>query len=91
VAAGYGMIYSAAIRGERSIRGIPDKKVHRIRITMGEVMTAQVLWDTGIISATTCPPALMMAGTAQVYAAEPGGDDASTAIIPSGCRRGGFP
>jgi len=58
---------------------------------MGEVMTAQVFWDTGIISAITCPPALMTAGAAQVYAAEPGGDDSSTALIFSGCRRDGFP
>lgn len=58
---------------------------------MGEVMTAQVFWDAGIISGITCPAALMMAGTAQVYAAEPGRDGSSTALTHRGCRMGGFP
>ena len=58
---------------------------------MGEVMTTRVFWDTGIISGITCPAALMTAGTAQVYAAAPGGDDASTALILIGYRMGGFP
>ncbi|MFA5267417.1 MAG: hypothetical protein WC379_05555 [Methanoregula sp.] len=54
-------------------------------------MTAQVFLDPGIFSAITCPPALTMAGTAQVCAAEPGGDYSSHAITTSGCRMGGFP
>jgi|WetSurMetagenome_2_1015567.scaffolds.fasta_scaffold29779_3 hypothetical protein len=58
---------------------------------MGEVMTAQVFWDTGIISAIACPPAHMMAGTAQVYVAEPGVVSLSHAITISGFRMGGFP
>lgn len=58
---------------------------------MGEVMTAQEFWNTGIISVIICPPALMTAGMARVYAAEPGGDDSSTALIFSGYRVGGFP
>jgi hypothetical protein len=58
---------------------------------MGEVMTAQVFRDTGILSVIACPPALMMAGTSQVCAAESDGDYSSHAITISGCHTGGFP
>ena len=58
---------------------------------MGEVMTAQVFWDTASISVNWCLPSIMTTGAAKIYTAEQCGEDSSTPLILSGYRRGGFP
>ena len=63
------MINQTAICGERSIRGIPDKKVHRIRITMRDERIVQVLPDAVIIPGILCDRAIPVPVTVPVFPA----------------------
>lgn len=58
------------IPAARSIRGIPDKKINTIRITMSDEMMAQVLNDAGIVHGITCTRDFAGALGAKAYPGE---------------------
>jgi hypothetical protein len=89
--AGTGRTFRARGPAARSRRGIPDKKINRIRITMSDEMIAQALKDAGITDRITCPQAFAVARKAQVFPAELGGYCTSHKIRIRGCQPGCFP
>jgi hypothetical protein len=48
LSAGTGTVFPVRSPAARSIRGIPDKEVNRVRITMRDERTVDVLPDAGI-------------------------------------------
>jgi hypothetical protein len=51
---GTGTFFSVRYPAARSIRGIPDKEVNRVRITMTDERIVQVLPGAGIIPGILC-------------------------------------
>jgi hypothetical protein len=74
----------------RSIRGIHDKEINRIRITMSDEMIAQALKEIGIVHGITCPQAFAVARVVKVSSAEPERDCTSYKIKIRGYQPGCF-
>jgi hypothetical protein len=79
--------FHAFRQAARSRRGIPDKKINRIRITMNDEIIAQP-WNTAGIP---WPQAFAGAGVAKGFPAEPGGYCTLYRIRIHSCRSGCFP
>jgi hypothetical protein len=88
--AGTERTFCARYPATRSIRGIPDKKINRIRITMSDEMIAQALNNAGMADGITCPQVFAIAKKAQVSPAELGEYCTSHKIKIRGCQLGCF-
>jgi hypothetical protein len=91
LSAGKGTAFHTRGRAGRSIRGIPDKEVHRVRITMSDEMNVQEVNDNGFISGIMCPKVFMAAGMARMSPADFTGVRTPQTIRIRGCQAGYFP
>jgi len=70
---GTGTVFPVQYAAARSIRGIPDKEVNRVRITMRDERIVQALPDAGIIPVLLCYRALPAPVTVAGFPAGSGG------------------
>jgi hypothetical protein len=86
-----GTTFQTRCHAARSIRGIPDKKINRVRMTMSDEIIVQGLKGAGGTDTIVYPRVFAVAKEAQASLAKLGGYRTSHKIRIRGCQPGCFP